>query len=276
MGGSPPARVETPESYSFEEFAWSIGEVIRSLEPTRPVVLIGHELGAMIAAEHARRHPSSVAGLVFIEGAFRVSNDTLFDPDIQSFLAEVRGPAGADAILNRDVLVEYYLNRLTLRHLGPEELRAYRGTSRARARPRRAMLALIRQLPLRSFPGPIDELASEIRIWCSRTTIPKLVVGGRPGFLVPQPILATTGRWSNTITAQVPGLHFLTEDSPAKLTSIILDWLDRLDDTPRIAPIPEQASIGSSSVEEPLVDAVVDVDDPFPGQSLLGSPPSSL
>jgi haloalkane dehalogenase len=275
-GGSPPARVETPESYSFEEFVWSIGEVIRSLEPTRPVVLVGHELGALIAAEHARRHPSSVAGLIFIEGSFRVSNDTLFDPDIRDFLAEVRGPNGADAILNRDLLVEYYLNRLTFRHLGPEELRAYRGSSRARARPRRAMLSMIRQLPLRSHPGPIDDLAAEIRIWCPRTSIPKLVIGGRPGFLVTQPILATTGKWSNTTTAQVRGLHFLTEDSPAMLTSIMLDWLERLGETPSNSSPPETHPIESRSLDDLVVDAVVDVDDSLPGQTVLRSPSGSL
>jgi pimeloyl-ACP methyl ester carboxylesterase len=276
MGGSPPAPSETPGSYSFDEMVWSIGELIKSFEPSRPVVLIGHELGALIAAELTRRHPSAVAGLVFIEGSFRVTNDTLFAPDIRDLLAEVRGPGGAKAILTRDVLVEQYLNRLTLRHLGPEELRAYRGTSRARVRPRNAMLAMIRQLPLKSHPGPIDDLAEEIRIWCSRTPIPKLVIGGSPGFLVPLPILATTAKWANATTAQVRGLHFLTEDSPAKLTSLVLDWLDRLGDFSSGAPLWEEPSIGSSSVDDPVVDAVVDIDDSLPGETLLGSPSSSV
>jgi haloalkane dehalogenase len=270
VGGSHPARYETPESYSFQELVWSVGELIKALEPTRPVVLIGHELGALIAAEHARRHPGDVGGLVFIEGSFRVTNDTRFDPDIRDFLAKVRGPKGADAIMKRDLLVEYYLNRLTLRHLGPEELRAYRGPGRGPVGQRDAMYAMIRQLPLKSHPGPIDDLASEIRIWCSRTTIPKLVIGGKPGFLVPQPILATTGKWPNTTTAQVRGLHFLMEDSPAMITSLLLEWLDR------VGKSPGGSAFESSSVEDPLVDAVVDVDDSLPGKTVLGSSSTSL
>lgn len=277
MGGSLPAVLETPESYSFEEQVWTISELIRFLEPTRPVVLIGHELGAMIAAEYAREHPSSVAGLVFIDGSFRVTNDTKFDPDIQDFLAEVRGPHGAATILNRNMLVEFYLKRLTLRHLGPEELRAYREPLRGPWKPRNAMLAMIRQLPLRSHPGPIDDLATEIRIWCSRTTIPKLVVGGSPGFLVPQPILATTAKWSNTTRASVRGLHFLMEDSPARVTSIVLDWLVGIGHTSTDASLSEQRPpIGSNSANGLAVNAVVDVDDSLPGQSLLRSPPGSL
>lgn len=276
MGRSLPAPFESPESFPFDEQDWSVGELIRFLEPNRPVVLIGHELGALIAADYARNHPSSVAGLVFIEGSFRITNDAKFDPDIQDFLAAVRGPEGAAMILKHDMLVEYYLNRLTLRHLGPEEMGAYRGPTSRRRTPRDAMLAMIRQLPLRSHPGPIDALASEIRIWCSRTTIPKLVIGGSPGFLVPLPIRATTAKWSNTQTAQVRGLHFLMEDSPARLTSLILDWLDDIGHTVAGASQSEQQPLESNSVEDPAVDAVVDVDDSLPGQSLLGSPPSSL
>jgi len=276
MGGSPPASFETPESYSFDQQLWSIGELIRFLEPTRPVVLIGHELGALIAAEYARNHPSSVAGLVFIEGSFRITNDAKFDPDIGDFLAKVRGSQGEAMILGHNMLVEFYLKRLTLRHLGPEELGAYRGPSRRRGPPRYAMLSMFRQLPLRSHPGPIDDLAAEIRVWCSQTTIPKLVVGGSPGFLVPQPILATTARWSDTTTALVRGLHFLTEDSPARLTSLILDWLDGIGHTSASASQSEQPPLGSNAAGEPAVDPVVDVDDSLPGQSLLRSPQSSL
>jgi haloalkane dehalogenase len=272
MGASLPARFETSASFPLEEQVWSIGELIRFLEPSRPVVLVGHELGALIAAEYARNHPSSVAGLVFIEGSFRVSNDTKFDPDVREFLAEVRGPEGAPMILARDMLVEFYLKRLTLRHLGPEELRAYRGPPRRRGQSRNAMLSMIRQLPLKSLPGPIDDIASEIRIWCSRTTIPKLVVGGSPGFLVPLPILATTARWTNTTTALVRGIHFLMEDSPARITSLLLDWLAGIGHTSPDALQSEEPSSGSSSPRDVVVDAVVDVDDSLPGQSLLRSP----
>lgn len=276
MGGSLPAHYETPESYSFDEQLWSIGELVKFLEPTRPVVLIGHELGALLAAEYARNHASSVAGLVFIEGSFRVTNDTKFDPDIRDFLADVRGPGGAPMILTRNMLVEFYLSRLTLRHLGPEELGAYRGPSRRDGKSRNAMLSMIRQLPLKSHPGPIDDLASEIRIWCSRTPIPKLVVGGSPGFLVPQPILATTAKWSNTTTASVRGLHFLMEDSPARITSLVLDWLDGIGHTLPEAVQSEEPTSASSSLSDVVEDAVVDVDDSLPRQSLVRAPPGSL
>lgn len=218
--------------YSFSEQAFGIAELVQAVVPDRPVVLIGHELGAMMAAQFAREHPSSVAGLVFVEGAFRVSNDTKFDPDVREFLGRVRSEEGKSMILRENLLVKFYLNRLTFRHLGPEELRGYGDPYARSSRSRQAMLSMIRQLPLRSDPGPINDLADQVRSWCQRSTIPKLVVGGKPGFLVPPAILATTARWTNTRTTSVRGLHFLTEDSPARITSTILDWLNHIGHMP--------------------------------------------
>ena len=93
---------------------------------------------------------------------------------------------------------------------------------------RRAMLSMLRQLPLRSSPGPIDQLMDENRRWCAHDAGPKLVIGGNPGFLVPPPVLGTAARWPSTTVSSVRGLHYLTEDSPARITTLILDWLGSL------------------------------------------------
>lgn len=225
LGHSIGSFYPSPGSYTFDIQSSLVGRLIQFLEPDRPVVLIGHELGAMLAAQYARQNPESVAGLVFLEGSFRVSNDTKFDSDLQQFFADVRDEDGDWMILRQNMLVEFYLNRLTSRFLGPEEMNAYRSPYRRPGRWRQAMLTMIRELPLRSHPGPIDELAEQVRKWCVGSTIPKLVVGGNPGFLVPPRILVTTAKWANTKTAMVRGLHFLMEDSPARLTSTVLDWL---------------------------------------------------
>jgi haloalkane dehalogenase len=270
MGRSDGGTLALRASFTFDEQLSNLRALIQLLEPKRSIVLIGHELGAMLAAQYARENEGSVAGLVFIEGSFRVSNDMKFPPDIQDFFSRVRVEDGETAILDDNMLIEFYLKRLTSRHLGPEEMRGYRDPYQKR-RSRHAMLSMIRQLPLRSYPGPIDDLAEEVRRWCAGSPIPKLVIGGFPGFLVPQPVLATTGRWANTRTALVPGRHFLLEDSPATITSTVLDWLRRIGhvlEPP--APVGEQGTEQSSSDAggDASVDVVVDVDDPLPNQSL--------
>lgn len=134
-------------------------------------------------------------------------------------------------ILRDNLLIQQYLPRLTTRALSPKELESYGRPYQKPGESRRAMLSMIRQLPLQSSPGPIDALVEENRLWCAQEAVPTLVVGGAPGFLVPPPILGTAARWESTKVASVPGQHFLMEDSPARLTALILDWLDEIGHT---------------------------------------------
>ena len=202
--------------------------LVELTEPERPVVLVGHELGAAIAIEYARRNPSRVDSLVLIEGVFRVTNDATFDPDVRETLLRARSEEGEQLVLQENILIERYLPRLTLRVLTAGEMEAYRRPFAKPGEPRRALLSALRQLPLQSSPGPIDALVEDNRLWCSQSTIPKFVVGGVPGFLVPPPVLGTAARWKKTEVASVPGLHFLTEDSPARVTALVIDWLETI------------------------------------------------
>ena len=154
-----------------------------------------------------------------------MTNDATFPGDVASFLAAVRSEDGARMVLQENQIVERYLPRTTLRTLGPAEMEAYREPYLRPGESRRAMLSMIRHLPLKTMPGPLDDMAEQTRLWCAQSKVPKLVIGGNPGYLVPPPILGTTARWANVTTASVHGSHYLMEDSPARLTATILDWL---------------------------------------------------
>jgi len=225
MGRSERVDPSGTASYSFDDQATALELFIRAIEPRRRVVLVGHEMGSALAIQYTRKNRQSVAGLVLIEGVFRATNDTLFDPEIIELLTQVRGEEGEALVLQHNLLIEEHLPRLISRTLTTAEMDSYRGPYEKPGESRRAMLSMIRQLPLQSSTGPIDDLVEESRLWCAQSRTPKLVVGGNPGFLVPPSVLGTAARWSNTNVASVPGLHFLMEDSPARLTATILDWL---------------------------------------------------
>ncbi|MGH8911515.1 MAG: haloalkane dehalogenase [Acidimicrobiia bacterium] len=228
MGRSEVIFPSGASSYDFADQASHIELLIEMMVPDGPIVLIGHELGATMAVQFARKYPGRVAGIVLVEGVFRISNDAQFDTDVAEFLAKVRSDVGEDFILTENALVERYLPRLTSRSLGPTEMAAYRAPYPRVGESRRAMLSMIRQLPLQSSPGPIDHLIEQSRLWCAQSRIPKLVIGGSPGLLVPAAVLGTAARWHLSSVASVRGLHFLTEDSPARITTLILDWLTEL------------------------------------------------
>lgn len=225
MGRSEVVFPSGASSYDFADQMSLVELLLEMMVPDGPMVLIGHELGAAMAIQFARKYPARVAGIVIIEGVFRVSNDAQFEDDVAGFLAKVRSEAGEEIILAENALVERYLPRLTSRSLGPTEMAAYREPYPRRGESRRAMLSMIRQLPLHSSPGPIDNLVEQSRLWCAQSRIPKLVIGGSPGFLIPSAVLGTAARWHESSVASVHGRHFLTEDSPARITTLILDWL---------------------------------------------------
>lgn len=225
MGRSERENPSGAASYPFEDQVMALELFIRTVEPRRRVVLVTHEMGSALAIQFARKNRQFVAGLVIIEGVFRTTNDSLFDVEVTNFLTRVRGGEGDTMVLERNLLIEEYLPLLVRRSLTEAEMNNYRSPYGRPGESRRAMLSLIRQLPLQSSTGPIDDLIEESRLWCAQSRTPKLVIGGNPGFLIPPSVLGTAARWSNTEVASVRGLHFLMEDSPARLTATILDWL---------------------------------------------------
>jgi haloalkane dehalogenase len=225
MGRSDLILPSGPGAYAFADHLDNLELLPEMTGITEPTVVVGHEFGAAMAVQLARRRPDLVRGLVLIEGVLRITNDTVLDTDVKEFLTQVRSDQGEKMVLTENQIIELYLPRLTARRLSSEEIAQYRAPYPKPGESRRAMLSMIRQLPLQSMPGPIDDDIEESRLWAVQSRVPKLVIGGNPGYLVPSSILGTAARWAETTVASVRGIHFLTEDSPARITALILDWL---------------------------------------------------
>ena len=63
VGGSG----KPPKSQTFEDMAQTLDGVITELKLERPVVLVAHSLGGMVAATWAAAHPKDVAGIVMVD-----------------------------------------------------------------------------------------------------------------------------------------------------------------------------------------------------------------
>lgn len=228
MGGSDPILPSGPGSYRYTEVAKYVSAFVQLLDLGDPPVFVGQEMGALHAIDSARRHPRP-AGVVIVEGVFRLSNPGSWEPQVAELVEAMRGPEGEQLVLRENAIVERYLPLLIQRKLSPIEWNRYRERYRVPGEAARPLLTMIRELPLRDDPGPVGEYAETARQWCATTRTPKLVIGGYPGHLVPASVLGTCARWENTQTVSASGKHFLMEDSPQAITAEIARWIDGIE-----------------------------------------------
>jgi pimeloyl-ACP methyl ester carboxylesterase len=122
-----------PEPYggtTVEEQAEDAAALLRALEAA-PAMLCGHELGALVCLDVARRHPAVVTGMVLVEPPL-----LSLSPEGPAATGSLRermergaregGPAGAV-----DALLEALGGPGTLERLGPDRLAAARAAARA-------------------------------------------------------------------------------------------------------------------------------------------------
>ncbi len=98
-----------PRSHTFQGIAAQLDLVMQALELDRPVVLVAHALGGMVAAAYAQEHADDVAGLVLLDAA---------GPGYpESLLQRLPRKSGAQGGAERDVWEERLDPRANREHL---------------------------------------------------------------------------------------------------------------------------------------------------------------
>lgn len=226
MGRSDVLVPSGANTYRFADHLLYVEALLEVMELSgEPLLLVGHEYGAALAMEWARQHPSEVAGFVAIDGLLGSVANEDWEPPVQELVEAVRSDAGDILVLHDNVMIERYLPLLTQRPLAPREMKEYRRPFLVPGESRRPMLTMMRELPLAHEPGALGPRLEAGLEWLSHQEFPKLAITGDPGFLLAGRTLKRLLESPNATHATIPGLHFLTEDSPTRVTSAIADWL---------------------------------------------------
>lgn len=195
------------------------------------VTLVGHDWGAVIALDHARRFPHRVRGVAFLEGHLHpVDRWDDLDEGARGLFGALRTPGvGERMAIEENALVETVLPAGMLRTLSPAEWDAYRAPFRDPA-DRLPLWRWPLEIPIEGEPADVAALVRANQGVIADPAMPTLLLHGRPGAVVGAAEVAwcrTHGR-AQTVADVGPGIHFLPEDAPDGIAAALVGWLDGL------------------------------------------------
>ncbi len=215
-------------SYRFVDHARYLDAWFDALGLERRVALVVHDWGSALGFHWARRHPERVRGIAYMEAIVRpMTWDEWPEPARRIFQA-MRGSAGEEIVLVKNVFVERLLPASVMRGLTPEEMERYRAPYREPGESRRPTLTWPRQIPLDGEPADVAAIARAYGEWLGASPVPKLFVTGDPGFLTTGPLRAFCRTFPNQAEVTVTGTHFIQEDSPDQIGQAVAAFVRRI------------------------------------------------
>ena len=224
MGDSDKVPGDDPERYSFFEQQRYLDGLLASLHFEQPLILVVHDWGSALGFDYARRHPTRVRGIAYMEAITGVRAWEAMPPQARELFQALRSDAGEQMILEQNAFIEKLLPLSIQRTLTPEEHEEYRRPFREPGEGRRPTLAWPRQLPIGGEPREICELVQRYAAFLAESSLPKLFINAEPGRLLTGALREACRRWPNQTEVSVSGLHYIQEDSPAEITRRIRDW----------------------------------------------------
>jgi haloalkane dehalogenase len=223
MGDSDKLPGSGPGTYTLLDHRQFLDAFLIEIGVTERVVLVGHDWGSVLAFDWARRHPSAVVGLAFMEAIVQPVTWDQWSPETRRFFEQVRSPAGERMILDENRFVEWLLPHRILRPLTDREMDTYRRPFREPGEARRPTLTWPRQFPIEGEPREVVEIVRSNMAWLASTPIAKLFVNADPG-TISAAERALCRSWPRTTEVRARGLHFLQEDSPDVIGEALRRW----------------------------------------------------
>lgn len=228
MGDSSKPEI----SYSFTDHYRYVSAFIEKLNVDE-ITLVGHDWGAAIAWEYARKNQSIVKSLTFMEGlvppAFPIASYNAMGEEMGSMFKAFNDPImGEKMVIQDHLFVEKILPGFVNRKLSNIAMEAYRKPYIA-LDARKPILAWPREVPIAGHPQHTKQTLLDISEFMSNTKMPVLLLYAKPGVLVNQQAVDYyLNKISNLETTYVgQGLHFIQEDQPDAIGLAIHDWLRR-------------------------------------------------
>ncbi|MFY0679547.1 MAG: haloalkane dehalogenase [Thalassovita sp.] len=228
MGGSGKPDI----AYTFADHARFLDAFVAEMGLTN-VTLVGHDWGAALAWDFARRNPDVVTRLAFMEG---VLPPAMPQPSYEAMGEEMGGmfralqdqEQGYQMVMEGNFFVEGILPMMINRPLGDEAKAAY-GAPYATVESRLPTWMWPREVPIGGAPASNVQLMEDIQAFMGQTDMPVLLTYAEPGVLVPPQAVPFYSNLIGDLEAVFigQGLHFIQEDQPVAIGRAIADWIRR-------------------------------------------------
>ncbi len=218
---------EAPDgSYRFLDHARYLDAWFEALDPTQNVTLVGHDWGAALGFDWARRHPERVRGIVYMETIVRPLTWSEWPEEARDIFRAMRSEEGEELVLQNNAFVERILPASVLRDLTGEEMEVYR-LPYPTEESRRPTLAWPRELPIDGEPEDVVEVVDGYSRWLVESEAPKLFVNAEPGVILTGAQREFCRAWPNQGELTVSGAHFIQEDSPHEIGEAVAAFVQR-------------------------------------------------
>jgi len=192
------------------------------------LTLVGHDWGAVIALDHARRFPDRVRRVAFLEGHLHpIARWDDLDESSEQMFRRLRTPGvGEQLIIGENFFLETVLPAGILRDLTADELAAYLAPYHQPAS-RRPVWQWVQEIPIEGAPADVTALVTANQKVITDSATPKLLLHADPGAVVGTAEVAWCREHGRalTIVDVGAGTHFLPEDRPDEIATALCDWL---------------------------------------------------
>ena len=190
------------------------------------ITLVIHDWGSALGFDWARRHPTCVKAIAYMEAIVCPFDDWEEWPEnARGIFQGFRSPNGEDMVLDKNIFVETVLPSSILRQLSDEEMSHYRAPFANAGEDRRPTLTWPREIPIEGEPSDVAKIVKDYAKWMSANEIAKLFINAEPGAILTGTARDFCRSWKNQREVSVKGSHFIQEDSPQDIASAIKQWL---------------------------------------------------
>lgn len=229
MGDSDRLPDSGPGSYRFADHARYLDAFLDAVVGDERVTFVLHDWGSALGFHWAHRHPNRVAALAYFEAIVRPVTWDEWPEESRGIFQAMRSDAGERLVLEKNVFVEKILPASVLRELTDAEMDEYRRPFVEAGEIRRPTLTWPRELPIEGEPSDVHNVVEAYAQWlASDQAPPKLFFDADPGSILVGAQRDFARSWPNQREVQVPGVHFLPEDSGARIGQETADWLVEL------------------------------------------------